>query len=171
MEQWLGRSDAASTGIRLHLPQARVDQELDVREISLNDLQINNMDLQALPLTWQEIEPRLQSVPEKTRQRLQTAVQIALSESASNRWFRLAMPATLPGLTLLGATLALRLRGRPLLLVWTLAYLPALLSMLLVVAGANAVRTGIENAEWILAAGPISPLVVGIFAALRSRPA
>ncbi|MAV54343.1 MAG: hypothetical protein CMJ28_00125 [Phycisphaerae bacterium] len=171
MEQWLGRSDAASTGIRLHLPQARVDQEPDVREISLNDLQIKSIDLQALPLTWQEIEPRLQLVPEKIRERLQTAVQIALSESTSNRWFRLAMPATLPGLTLLGATLALRLRGRPLLLVWTLAYLPALLSMLLVVAGTNAVRTGIENAEWILAAGPIFPLVVGIFAALRSRPA
>ena len=55
------------------------------------------------------------------------------------------MPATLPGLTLLGATLALRMRGRPLLLVWSVAYMPALFSMLLVVAGANAIRTGLDN--------------------------
>jgi len=65
----------------------------------------------------------------------------------------------------------LRMRGRPLLFVWSVAYMPALFSMLLVVAGANAVRTGLDNGIWIMVAGPAVPLIIGGLAAMRSRPA
>ncbi|MCH2151688.1 MAG: hypothetical protein MK075_08635, partial [Phycisphaerales bacterium] len=171
MQQWLGRADAAETGIRLHLPQAKVGQEPEAREVFLNDLQLTSVDLQAPVLTWQAIKPRMASVDASTRRLLERVVDRTFRESISNRWFRVAMPATLPGLTLLGATLALRMRGRPLLLVWSVAYMPALFSMLLVVAGANAVRTGLDNGIWIMLAGPVLPLVFGALAAVRSRPA
>jgi hypothetical protein len=171
MEQWLGRADAAETGIRLHLPQAKVGQEPEAREVFLNDLQLTSVDLQAPVLTWQAIQPRLDAIDASTRRLLERVVDRTFRESISNRWFRVAMPATLPGLTLLGATLALRMRGRPLLLVWSVAYMPALFSMLLVVAGANAVRTGLDNGIWIMVAGPALPLIFGGLAAIRSRPA
>ena len=171
MEQWLGRADAAETGIRLHLPQAKVGQEPEVREVFLNDLQLTSVDLQAPVLTWQAIQTRLDAIDASTLRLLERVVDRTFRESISHRWFRVAMPATLPGLTLLGATLALRMRGRPLLLVWSVAYMPALFSMLLVVAGANAVRTGLDNGIWIMVAGPALPLIIGALAAMRSRPA
>jgi hypothetical protein len=43
--------------------------------------------------------------------------------------------------------------------------------MLLVVAGANAIRTGLDNGIWIMVAGPALPLIIGGLAAMRSRPA
>ena len=122
MEQWLGRADAAQTGIRLHLPQAKVGQEPEVREVFLNDLQLTSVDLQAPVLTWQAIQTRLDAIDASTLRLLERVVDRTFRESISHRWFRVAMPATLPGLTLLGATLALRMRGRPLLLVWSVAH-------------------------------------------------
>ena len=97
MEQWLGRADASETGIRLHLPQAKVGQEPEVREVFLNDLQLTSVDLQAPVLTWQAIQNRLDAIDASTRRLLERVVDRTFRESISNRWFRVAMPATLPG--------------------------------------------------------------------------
>ena len=74
MQQWLGRADAAETGIRLHLPQAKVGQEPEAREVFLNDLQLTSVDLQAPVLTWQAIKPRMASVDASTRRLLERVV-------------------------------------------------------------------------------------------------
>ena len=87
MQQWLGRADAAETGIRLHLPQAKVGQEPEAREVFLNDLQLTSVDLQAPVLTWQAIKPRMASVDASTRRLLERVVDRTFRESISNRWF------------------------------------------------------------------------------------
>ena len=171
MAKILTGADADFTGLRVLMPQAQVGQAPERRDVVLSDLQLSSVDMEARSLTWQELEPRLDSLRDDHRELLVDIVEEERNKSLAFQQFRLAMPATIPGLALLGASLALRMRGRPLLLVWTMAYIPAILSMLLVVAGSNAVRTGVENGHLILAMGPGLPLLAGICASLRTRPA
>ena len=170
MAKILTGADAEFTSLRLFLPKAQVGQAPERRDVLLSDLQLSSVDMGARPLTWKDLKPRLDSLRDDHREMLLDIVKQERNNSLAFQQFRLAMPATIPGLSLLGATLALRMRGRPLLLVWTMAYIPAILSMLLVVAGTNAVRTGIENGHWILVMGPGLPLLFGIFGCLRTRP-
>ncbi len=171
MAQVLTGFNSDFTGLRIFLPQAKVGQEPVRRDILLSDLQLSSVDMQPRSLTWADLEPRLGSLRDDQREMLVEVVEQERNKSLAFQQFRLAMPATIPGLTLLGAALALRMRGRPLLLVWTVAYIPATLSMLLVVAGSNAVRTGLQNGHLILAMGPGLPLLLGICVSLRTRPA
>ena len=170
MAKILTGADAEFTGLRVYLPKAQVGQAPERRDVLLSDLQLSSVDMGARSLTWKDLEPRLDSLRDDHREMLLDIVKQERNKSLAFQQFRLAMPATIPGLSLLGATLALRMRGRPLLLVWTMAYIPAILSMLLVVAGTNAIRTGVENGHWILVMGPGLPLLFGIFGSLRTRP-